>query len=185
VIAADGRESRLARSVALAGYPERPRRRPVGAYFADVLGMSDHGEMHVRPGQYIGVAPLPDGLSNACVVTDDRARLRDPDRLLASTLRDEPELADRFRLARMVTRPVVLGPLAVKCVAPGMPGLLLAGDAAGFIDPMTGDGLRFALRGAELAAAEALRALETGDLNVHIQLAAARRREFGACPVAC
>ena len=33
-----------------------------------------------------------------------------------------------------------------------MPGLLLAGDAAGFIDPMTGDGLRFAFAGARLAA---------------------------------
>jgi 2-polyprenyl-6-methoxyphenol hydroxylase-like FAD-dependent oxidoreductase len=29
----------------------------------------------------------------------------------------------------------------------------LAGDAAGFIDPMTGDGLRFAVQGGELAAA--------------------------------
>ena len=29
---------------------------------------------------------------------------------------------------------------------------MLVGDAAGFIDPMTGDGLRFALMGAELAA---------------------------------
>ena len=31
---------------------------------------------------------------------------------------------------------------------PEFPGLLLAGDAAGFIDPITGDGLRFALLGA-------------------------------------
>ena len=42
----------------------------------------------------------------------------------------------------------------------GVPGLLLAGDAAGFVDPMTGDGLRFAVRGAELAADAALAALE-------------------------
>ncbi len=61
-----------------------------------------------------------------------------------------------------------------------MPGLLLAGDAGGFIDPMTGDGLRFALRGGELAAQYALRALETGDLSVHEELAAVRRREFSA-----
>jgi flavin-dependent dehydrogenase len=42
--------------------------------------------------------------------------------------------------------------MAVDVSSPGAPGLLLAGDAAGFVDPMTGDGLRFALRGAELAA---------------------------------
>jgi flavin-dependent dehydrogenase len=51
-----------------------------------------------------------------------------------------------------VETPVVLGPMAVDARVAGEPGLLLAGDAAGFIDPMTGDGLRFALAGAELAA---------------------------------
>src|SRR5690606_36343078 len=35
-------------------------------------------------------------------------------------------------------------------------GLLVAGDAAGFVDPITGDGLRLAMRGAELAAAAVL-----------------------------
>jgi flavin-dependent dehydrogenase len=59
-----------------------------------------------------------------------------------------------------------------------MDGLLLAGDAAGFIDPMTGDGLRFAVRGGELAAAAAMRALEHGWTGVHREHAAARRAEF-------
>ena len=45
---------------------------------------------------------------------------------------------------------------------------------------MTGDGLRFALRGAELAAAEALHALEHGNAVAHLRLDAARRREFSA-----
>lgn len=180
VIAADGRESRLARTLRLATHPPRPRRWAIGAYFAGVSGLRPRGEMHVRPALYIGVAPLPGGLTNVCVVTADRRRLREGGRLLAEVVRDEPELADRFAGARMVSRPVMLGPLAVECAAAGMPGLLLAGDAAGFIDPMTGDGLRFALRGGELAAQQALRALETGDLSTHHGLAAARRREFGA-----
>jgi flavin-dependent dehydrogenase len=65
-------------------------------------------------------------------------------------------------------------------VAPApIDGLLLAGDAAGFIDPMTGDGLRFAIRGAELAASAALDALADGWSTVHARLAAARAREFG------
>ena len=67
---------------------------------------------------------------------------------------DNNQLRDRLADVRVVTRPLVLGPLAVDAV-PGLTpprGLLLAGDAAGFIDPMTGDGLRFAVRGGELAA---------------------------------
>jgi flavin-dependent dehydrogenase len=42
--------------------------------------------------------------------------------------------------------------MAVDVARPGVPGLLLAGDAAGFVDPMTGDGLRLAIDGALLAA---------------------------------
>ena len=77
-----------------------------------------------------------------------------------------------------MTRVVCLGPLAVESSGCGVPGLVLAGDSAGFIDPMTGDGLHFALRGAELAAAEVIDALAHGRTDAHVRLAAARRREF-------
>jgi flavin-dependent dehydrogenase len=183
VIAADGRESRIARSLGLARHPPRPRRWAVGAYFDGVPranGTAAFGEMHVRAGRYIGVAPLPGGLTNACVVTADRAALRHPTALLLSSLQHEAALGERFAGARLIDAPVVLGPLALECHTPGAAGLLLAGDAAGFIDPMTGDGLRFALRGAELAALEALRALDHGDDGAAGRLRAARRREFAA-----
>ena len=74
----------------------------------------------------------------------------------------------------------MLGPLAVDVRDASFDGLLLAGDAAGFIDPMTGDGLRFATHGAELAAAAALDALGHGWSGVHARLAAERQRAFGA-----
>ena len=76
-----------------------------------------------------------------------------------------------------MTAPVALGPLAVDARSAGCPGLLLAGDAAGFVDPMTGDGMRFALRGGELAADAALRELESGVPSFEA-LAASRAREF-------
>ena len=59
-----------------------------------------------------------------------------------------------------------------------MDGLLLAGDSAGFIDPMTGDGMRFAVGGGELAAASALQALERGWYGVHAGHLRATRRYF-------
>jgi flavin-dependent dehydrogenase len=177
-IAADGRESRLARALGLARHPSRPRRWAAGAYFDGVAEVEARGEMHVRPGHYLGVAPVPGNLTNVCLVTADRTRLREPRAALIDALESDPALAARFSAARMVTRPVMLGPLAVECPVAGMPGLLLAGDTAGFIDPMTGDGLRFALRGAELAAQEALRALETGGADAYLRLTRARDREF-------
>ena len=177
-IAADGARSRLARALGLARHPLRPRRWAVGAYFEQVRDMQPFGEMHVRRERYIGVAPLPGGLANACVVTADRRAVSRPEALLEQTLHTDVALARRFAGARRITTVQCLGPLAVESPACGAPGLLLAGDAAGFIDPMTGDGLRFALRGAELAAVEALRALEHGGADAHTRLAAARRREF-------
>lgn len=182
VIAADGRHSKIAFGMGLAKYAPTPKRWAFGAYFVDVDGMSTHGEMHIRADGYIGIAPLPGGVTNVCVVRDlknmFRAQRINADRVVASAVMDDPMLRDRFVRARQVADVTSLGPLAVDAVTAGYPGLLLAGDAAGFIDPMTGDGLRFALRGGELAAEAALRELSSGSPGCD-SLWAARAREFG------
>ena len=198
-IAADGRRSAIGFGLGIARHPARPRRWAIGAYYGDfgvrLVSASDDpdadtsvtptllGEMHVRRGRYIGVAPVPGGLTNVCLVRPARpgdTELGDPIALLARELRCDGMLRDRAAAARMVAPPVVLGPLAVDADArAALDGLLFAGDAAGFIDPMTGDGLRFAVRGGELAAAAALRALAHGWRGVHARLAAERRAEFG------
>jgi menaquinone-9 beta-reductase len=183
VIAADGRRSAIAIGRGLARQPARPRRWAIGAYFSDVAGVTRLGEMHVRRGHYIGVAPVPGGLINTCLVlphdSGDLPLCRPAD-VLDRYLKADPELSARFANARAVAKPTMLGPMAVDASAAGQPGLLLAGDAAGFIDPMTGDGLRFALMGGELAAAIVKEALE-GTLPIdraHRELAARRRAAF-------
>jgi menaquinone-9 beta-reductase len=179
-IAADGRHSTLAFALGLARHPASPRRWAVGAYFTDVVmpAGASLGEMHIRPGRYIGVAPVPGGATNVCLVRGAVGGAREfsqPAALLLQELRADPMLRERFAGARLEGAPVVLGPLAVDATAAAAPdGLLLAGDAAGFIDPMTGDGLRFAIRGGELAALAALEALEHGWRGVHAGVAAAR-----------
>jgi flavin-dependent dehydrogenase len=178
VIAADGRRSRLAFGLGLARHPPRPRRWAAGAYFEGAAAESAFGEMHVRRGRYVGVASLPGGLTNVCVVTSHQEGLHDPAAMIRGTIERDAYLRERLRGARMVGSPSVLGPLAVETSAAGVPGLLLAGDAAGFIDPMTGDGLRFAVRGAELAAGVVLETLGRHTIPSHTALARARRREF-------
>ncbi len=185
VIAADGRRSTLAVGRGLSSQPRAPRRWAIGAYFRDVDGCTTLGEMHVRRGHYIGVAPLPGGLTNACLVVPHAAGdapIGEPANLLHDYLHHDPELAPRFARARAVASPSVLGPMAVDAPSAGEPGLLLAGDAAGFIDPITGDGLRFALAGAELAAAVAIDvcAGRTPLDRAHLALAARRRATFTA-----
>jgi menaquinone-9 beta-reductase len=182
-IAADGRRSTIAFGLGLAAHPAAPRRWAVGGYCDGVEGLSSLGEMHVRRDGYIGVAPMPGGLANVCVVRPSSAgdpELRDPAALITRALAADARLADRFAGARLVAAPAVLGPLAVDVRDASIDGLLLAGDAAGFVDPITGDGLRFAVRGGELAAAAALDALAHGWTGVHDRLRRARVRAFGA-----
>ena len=145
-------------------------------------GLTALGEMHVRRGHYIGVAPVPrradQRVPGETVVCRRRGARRSRRRCWRARSPPIRCCAIASAGARLVGTPVVLGPLAVDVRAAPIDGLLLAGDAAGFIDPMTGDGLRFATHGAELAAAAALRALEHGWAGVHGSLAAARRRAF-------
>jgi menaquinone-9 beta-reductase len=188
VIAADGRASRLSRAVGLSAFARAPRRWAFGAYVAGVHGVAARGEMHIRPDGYIGLAPLPSGLTNVCVVRDERSTREvgrvsrsgpaaPLERVLAAAIAADRLLRERFIDAEQVTPLTTLGPLAVDASASGVPGLLLAGDAAGFVDPMTGDGMRFALRGGELAAEAALQELVTGR-PAHAWLHGARAREF-------
>ena len=185
VIAADGRRSSLAFGRGLARTPARPRRWAIGAYFSGVAGGTTAGEMHVRAGHYLGVAPMPGGLTNACLVvphaSGDATGLA-PSDLLGRYLRGDSELGPRFARAMPEAPAVMLGPMAVDTAAAGEPGLLLAGDAAGFIDPMTGDGLRLALAGAELAANVVLEVF-AGRVplqDAHVLLARRRRAAFHA-----
>ena len=193
-IAADGRHSTIAFGLGLGFHPSRPRRWAIGAYFENFMPTATRcasdahqapirlGEMHVRRGHYIGIAPVPGGLTNVCLVKPSGAgdaSLADPAALLTAALARDPQLRDRAAGARLIGSPVVLGPLAVEVRDAAVDGLLLAGDAAGFIDPMTGDGLRFATHGAELAAAAARQALEHGWSGVHARLTTERHRAFG------
>lgn len=181
IIAADGRHSKLAFHLGLARFAA-PKRWAFGAYFIDVDGMTSRGEMHVRHDGYIGLAPLAGGVTNVCIVRElnaFRAQRANAEETVLAAVNANPELSARFTRARQVSDVVALGPLAVDVRQAGCPGLLLAGDAAGFVDPMTGDGLRFALRGGELAAEAALRELES-NVAAHTDLAAARQREFGS-----
>ena len=91
-----------------------------------------------------------------------------------------PHLAERLRDAT-----IVAGPWATSGLACGVrrrvdDGLLLVGDAGGYYDPFTGEGIYRGLRGATMAAEVAGRALSAGDVRAARlrPYAWAYRREF-------
>lgn len=179
-LAADGRSSAIARALGLAWYPKAPRRWAFGTYASGVTGTLDLGEMHIRGKKYIGVAPLSNDLCNVCVVTGRPPSGRLALDVVKAELQADPELSQRFARARFEAQVAVLGPLAVRSKSCGVNGVLLAGDAAGFVDPMTGDGLHLAMKGALLAADEMFNVLQTGDGTSAVRrLESARAKAIG------
>jgi flavin-dependent dehydrogenase len=164
VVAADGLNSRVARRLKLARR-HALRRVALVAHMTDVAGMGDVGEMHVGTFGYVGLASIGGGVTNVAVVADlDRCgpALSPIMEWFRDLLTRFPAVAERMRSARLVSPVRAVGPFARWTTRATFDHGLLAGDAADFHDPFTGEGIFAALHGGELASTEALRALESG-----------------------
>lgn len=150
------------------GLPSPARQRKNGAaghwmgakaHFKDVAPR-DAVEMYFFPGGYCGLAPIEYGMYNVCcLVHRNLAREGTAGGLgdLSSWLRKiarHPALATRLRGATQVSETVSTAPLRPARLRGECEGTLLAGDAAGFLDPFTGDGISMALHSGRLAASE-------------------------------
>jgi len=154
VAGADGLRSRVARATGL--HRQGPLRRiAIVARMGGVRAMGDGAELHVGRAGYVGLNPLGGGITNvALVIPAHRAEsLRgDPADFLARELSWDPRLGRRVAGA-VHTEPVqVTGPFDSGCRRSTADGVVLVGDAAGFFDPFTGEGICAALIGARLAA---------------------------------
>ena len=174
VIGADGRRSVVARRLGLLHEHPRLRKYAVRGYWSGMAGLDDFGEMHVVPGAYCGVAPLGARDANVTFVVEDsemRAAGGDLEGFYRRTLRRWPRIDERLDRASLLGPPRAIGPLALEARRVTAPGAALVGDAAGFYDPFTGEGVTLALRGAEILAGVADRVLRgTGRLDEYDRL---------------
>lgn len=183
VIGADGRHSAVARALGLPRRLLRLRRFGILADFADFPQTGETAELFLGRGAYCIINPLADGQACLGLVTDwrpetSRGGLAE---LLARHLAAFPAVAERVARARLSERLYGVGPLAFRREPPGAGRVLLVGDAAGFYDPLTGEGVTAALETGTLAATLLADGLAAAAEPRAIQgvHAAARRRLLG------
>ncbi|MBV8367387.1 MAG: NAD(P)/FAD-dependent oxidoreductase [Candidatus Eremiobacteraeota bacterium] len=162
VVGADGVGSVIARTVSLTKPQRRTARYAVGGHYAGFAGLDGHVEMYVGGGAYFAINPLgPDRANVMVVVPKDRLAQWSAD-VDAGIHGAAAELGRGIRSFEGVERigpRVSVGPLAHEVLGAQQAGALLVGDAAGFLDPFTGQGVFLALTSAERAAAALLAAL--------------------------
>ncbi|HEX2469460.1 MAG TPA: NAD(P)/FAD-dependent oxidoreductase [Candidatus Limnocylindrales bacterium] len=179
VIGADGTASVVARAAGV----HRPARLPprIGLSWhvldpreraSDDAAASPDARLVVIEDGYVGLAPVPDGRLNIGIVLgrswhDELARLgagvtsRRALALIPPAVDDPVAWADAAPCDRIAGA----APLGGRVTRRAGPGWFLVGDAAGFLDPFTGEGLHRALVSIELAAPAILASLRGPDTS--------------------
>lgn len=165
LIAADGMRSTIAHRLGLL-HPLLVGRYTIGAYFGGFPHGAPRGELHLGPDLYCGVAHFGGGVANVCMALPRRwLRRRPPEQAFAAALRHLPVLADALAGTARESAFRCTGPVGFAVRRVVGERTMLVGDAAGQIEPMTGQGISHAVRSAWLAAATASEALDRNDLS--------------------
>ena len=167
----DGANSIVARKLGLYEMDMENTAVAIRCYYEGVEGLSDQIELHyvdeVKPG-YFWLFPAGEGKANIGIGLSKNDAKKD-DRTLRQIM-DEIVQSDYFRSrfgnAHPLEKPVgwnlPLGRIQRKNHGDGF---MLLGDAAGLVDPFTGEGIGNAMVAAKFAAQVALKAKNNGDVS--------------------
>jgi flavin-dependent dehydrogenase len=153
LIGADGLHSSVRREVGLAARARGPARYGLRRHFA-VTPWTDLVEVYWAAHAEAYVTPVGDDLVGVALLCGTAGHRRG----YAQSLADFPDLTARLRGANPVTPVRGAGPLRQAARAPSYGRVLLVGDAAGYVDALTGEGLATGLA----TAAAAVRAVLEG-----------------------
>ncbi|MGH8970514.1 MAG: NAD(P)/FAD-dependent oxidoreductase, partial [Actinomycetes bacterium] len=148
LVAADGLHSGVRRGLGLERRAPGPARFGQRRHFR-VAPATDLVEVHWSPTAEAYVTPVADDVLGVAV-------LGPPGRPFEDVLEDFPVLRHRIRGAAPVSSVRGAGPLRQVAVARSRGRVLLVGDAAGYVDALTGEGISTGLATAEAAVAALL-----------------------------
>ena len=174
VIGADGVGSVVAREIRGAQIDPDHTCIAHRAYYSGVGGMTGCIEIHfvksIMPG-YFWIFPLENGIANVGVgmmMGDVKKHGTDLGKSMDDIIRNNPLFKERFANAKMVS-PLKAWqlPFGSKKRKVHAENVLLVGDAAGLVDPFSGEGIGNAMLSGKLAAEVAYEALVAGDTSEH------------------
>jgi geranylgeranyl reductase family protein len=170
VVAADGAHASFTRNLGLIRRP--PDLLAMRAYFDGVRGdptlLEVNYERAILPG-YGWIFPIGDGRANVGVgvyASQVRSRALNLKGAFRSFVSESPRARARLSQARLIS-PARGYPLrtGVGGTIPYADNVLIAGEAASLVSPLTGEGIATALESGELAAQHVRGALESGDFS--------------------
>jgi flavin-dependent dehydrogenase len=161
VVGADGTRSVVARAAGVQRPSRLDPRVGLSYHLPDPGGIVDRdARMRILPDGYVGIAPVPGGRVNVGIVLGPSWRTRlagQGARAVADEIvRAIPPTSDdpgHWRLEEPLDRIEGAWPLGHRVARRAGPGWLLVGDAAGFLDPFSGEGLHRGFVSSRLAAA--------------------------------
>mgnify|MGYP006266340667 CR=1 FL=1 len=183
-IGAFGKRSALDRQLGRAFFRQRSPYLGV-KWHADLPYPADLVGLYNFQAGYCGVSQVETGQVNLCYLST-RAQLKacggSFERLHREVLGRNPALGDLLRQARSAfDRPLVINEISFAPKPPVEQHWLMAGDAAGLITPLCGNGMAMAIQGGKLAAEHSLAYL-TGQLSrpqMEQRYARSWRQQFG------
>jgi flavin-dependent dehydrogenase len=174
LIGADGRKSSTARMLGLA-LPIRRSRTAIHIDCPSRIPAPPFGQMHVFDnGAYMGLNAITPDTVNVSMVCDPEALRGLPVvDLINDHIRRSPYLSELIELLPADARPVATYPANARVRSAATDDAALVGDASGYIDPLTGEGIYGALWTSE----ELVCAIRDGwhDLPMALQRYARRR----------
>ncbi|MCH7497127.1 MAG: NAD(P)/FAD-dependent oxidoreductase [Candidatus Marinimicrobia bacterium] len=185
VMGADGTNSVVARKTGLHRHESKHQVVALRQYWRNVAGLSDQIELHyvdeVMPG-YFWLFPLENGTANIGIGMLHHSIKRkkvDLKAALQGAIESGP-FRERFAGAEPLEKPVGWNlPVGSKHRRMVGDGFMLLGDAAGLIDPFTGEGIGNALYAGKYAAEVAAEAVAEGNVSA-ASLARYDKRLWGA-----
>ncbi|MFA6907778.1 MAG: geranylgeranyl reductase family protein [Candidatus Micrarchaeia archaeon] len=172
VIGADSVNSVVAREIRGAEVDPKHTCIAYRAYYSGISGMEGKLEIHfvksIMPG-YFWIFPMENGIANVgvgMVMGDMKRHGTDLGKAMGDITRNNPLFKERFANAKMVS-PLKAWqlPFGSKKRKVHAENVLLVGDAAGLVDPFSGEGIGNAMLSGKLAAEVAYEALVAGDTS--------------------